>query len=101
MVILTVDPLQCHHNLDANIWSWNMSDVNSYGMVLWDITTEKIPWDNLNSMQLGLTWWCNCRSIQKIMTGVTGVGFAVALVLGGDGDGGWRRRLTERGLCCC
>ncbi|XP_024984290.1 tyrosine-protein kinase-like [Cynara cardunculus var. scolymus] len=28
------------------------SDVYSYGVVLWEITTEKIPWDNLNSMQV-------------------------------------------------
>ncbi|KAI3512373.1 hypothetical protein L1887_19688 [Cichorium endivia] len=27
------------------------SDVYSYGVVLWEITTEKIPWDDLNPMQ--------------------------------------------------
>ncbi|CAH1442334.1 unnamed protein product [Lactuca virosa] len=28
------------------------SDIYSYGVVLWEITTEKIPWDGLNSMQV-------------------------------------------------
>lgn len=28
------------------------SDVYSYGVVLWELVTEKIPWDNLNSMQV-------------------------------------------------
>ncbi|MFS7909467.1 putative protein kinase TKL-CTR1-DRK-2 family [Helianthus anomalus] len=28
------------------------SDVYSYGVVLWEITTGKIPWENLNSMQV-------------------------------------------------
>ncbi|KAI3868561.1 hypothetical protein MKW92_021088, partial [Papaver armeniacum] len=27
------------------------SDVYSYGVVLWEIATQKIPWDNFNSMQ--------------------------------------------------
>ncbi|XP_071688525.1 uncharacterized protein [Rutidosis leptorrhynchoides] len=28
------------------------SDVYSYGVVLWELTTEKIPWDGLNVMQI-------------------------------------------------
>ncbi|XP_076959478.1 uncharacterized protein LOC143635556 [Bidens hawaiensis] len=28
------------------------SDVYSYGVVLWEIATEKIPWENLNMMQV-------------------------------------------------
>ncbi|GKF66622.1 serine/threonine-protein kinase EDR1-like protein, partial [Tanacetum coccineum] len=28
------------------------SDVYSYGVLLWEITTEKIPWDGLSSMQV-------------------------------------------------
>ncbi|KAM7484972.1 hypothetical protein LguiA_000981 [Lonicera macranthoides] len=28
------------------------SDVYSYGVVLWELVTEKIPWENLNSMQV-------------------------------------------------
>ncbi|KAI3512376.1 hypothetical protein L1887_19691 [Cichorium endivia] len=28
------------------------SDVYSYGVVLWEITTQKIPWDDLNPMQV-------------------------------------------------
>ncbi|KAI3687653.1 hypothetical protein L1987_81353 [Smallanthus sonchifolius] len=28
------------------------SDIYSFGVVLWELTTEKIPWDNLNSMQV-------------------------------------------------
>ncbi|PWA41625.1 serine/threonine-protein kinase, active site protein [Artemisia annua] len=29
------------------------SDIYSFGVVLWELTTEKIPWDTLNSMQEG------------------------------------------------
>ncbi|KAG5240270.1 serine/threonine-protein kinase pakF [Salix suchowensis] len=28
------------------------SDIYSYGVILWELSTEKIPWDNLNSMQV-------------------------------------------------
>ncbi|RZC91784.1 hypothetical protein C5167_027837 [Papaver somniferum] len=28
------------------------SDIYSYGVVLWEIATQKIPWDNYNSMQV-------------------------------------------------
>ncbi|XP_076943167.1 putative serine/threonine-protein kinase SIS8 [Bidens hawaiensis] len=28
------------------------SDVYSYGVVLWEITTRKVPWENLNSTQV-------------------------------------------------
>ncbi|MFS7909470.1 putative protein kinase TKL-CTR1-DRK-2 family [Helianthus anomalus] len=28
------------------------SDVYSYGVVLWEMTTEKIPWDGLTSIQV-------------------------------------------------
>ncbi|KAI3512380.1 hypothetical protein L1887_19695 [Cichorium endivia] len=38
------------------------SDVYSYGVVLWELTTEKIPWDNLNSMQvIGAVGFMNQR----------------------------------------
>jgi hypothetical protein len=28
------------------------SDVYSYGVVLWELVTQKIPWDTLNTMQV-------------------------------------------------
>ncbi|KAL5996459.1 hypothetical protein ACLOJK_026538 [Asimina triloba] len=38
------------------------SDVYSFGVILWEITTEKIPWDNLNSMQvIGAVGFMNQR----------------------------------------
>ncbi|KAJ6796256.1 putative serine/threonine-protein kinase [Iris pallida] len=38
------------------------SDVYSYGVILWEIVTEKIPWDNLNSMQvIGAVGFMNQR----------------------------------------
>ncbi|XVF28203.1 hypothetical protein REPUB_Repub15cG0008800 [Reevesia pubescens] len=38
------------------------SDVYSFGIVLWELATEKIPWDNLNSMQvIGAVGFMNQR----------------------------------------
>ncbi|XP_024983240.1 protein kinase C alpha type-like [Cynara cardunculus var. scolymus] len=38
------------------------SDVYSYGVVLWELTTQKIPWDNLNAMQvIGAVGFMNQR----------------------------------------
>ncbi|KHN02891.1 Serine/threonine-protein kinase CTR1 [Glycine soja] len=38
------------------------SDVYGFGVILWEIVTEKIPWDNLNSMQvIGAVGFMNQR----------------------------------------
>ncbi|CAL1413051.1 unnamed protein product [Linum trigynum] len=38
------------------------SDIYSFGVVLWELATEKIPWDNLNSMQvIGAVGFMNQR----------------------------------------
>lgn len=38
------------------------SDVYSYGVVLWELVTEKIPWEHLNSMQvIGAVGFMNQR----------------------------------------
>ncbi|KAK8968056.1 Serine/threonine-protein kinase EDR1 [Platanthera guangdongensis] len=37
------------------------SDVYSFGVILWELVTETIPWDNLNSMQeRSCINSCNC-----------------------------------------
>ncbi|KAK4759235.1 hypothetical protein SAY87_022366 [Trapa incisa] len=38
------------------------SDIYSFGVIMWELTTEKIPWDNLNSMQvIGAVGFMNQR----------------------------------------
>lgn len=45
-----------------NEFSDEKSDVYSYGVILWELVTEKIPWENLNSMQvIGAVGFMNQR----------------------------------------
>ncbi|XP_065863817.1 serine/threonine-protein kinase 1-like [Euphorbia lathyris] len=38
------------------------SDIYSFGVIMWELATEKIPWDNLNSMQvIGAVGFMNQR----------------------------------------
>jgi hypothetical protein len=40
------------------------SDVFSYGVVLWELVTQKVPWDTLNTMQVRFygAYWLGVKS---------------------------------------
>ncbi|CAI0466964.1 unnamed protein product [Linum tenue] len=49
---LTVKPQWMAPEVLRNERSDEKSDIYSFGVILWELATKKIPWDNLNSMQI-------------------------------------------------
>lgn len=43
------------------------SDVYSYGVVLWELATEKIPWEHLNSMQVNCQYLLFVNRTKKMV----------------------------------